>query len=246
MTDVTEGTDEPSDTDEPAVADEAGPDDNAAPADDPFGIFGPEQAEDVYVASADVSLAGMLMLGANKWQRIDGMGLARRALEEPPTGDVRRDLSQEERTLLANARAWCMLVHGDLGHRSRRDDPFVLADAERNVEEARSAAPRSPQVETSLALLRLRQGRTAEALESARRAVDAYASFSEHERTGRSQGGAILALVTLAVATAASGDTATARALGAAARAVKLPVDLDEVAFDALMAQLDEATSASA
>ena len=62
-----------------------------------------------------LSLASMLMLGATSYQRIDGMGLARKALEAELTGDPRPNLSVEERCLLASARAWCLLVHGDLG-----------------------------------------------------------------------------------------------------------------------------------
>ena len=68
-------------------------------------------------------LAAMLMLGEHAWQRIDGMGLARQALETPVTGDPRVDLSEDERFLLANGRAWCLVVHSDLGHGGRRDDP---------------------------------------------------------------------------------------------------------------------------
>ena len=106
-----------------------------APDEDWFGSDQP--GEDSYAARMDVSLACMLMLGASPYQRIDGMGLARKALEEPSIGDSRRDISVEERSILANARAWCLLVHGDLGHLSRLYDPFVLADAERFVEVAR-------------------------------------------------------------------------------------------------------------
>ncbi len=170
--------------------------------------FGSDQpGEDSYAARMDVSLASMLMLGASPYQRIDGMGLARKALEEPPIGDPRRDISAEERSILANARAWCLLVHGDLGHLSRLDDPFVLADAERFVEVARSVSPGNPSIETTLALLRLRQGRTAEATQIIEGAMEGFGAVPEHERSGRTQGAAILAVVTQALVAASSGDT---------------------------------------
>ncbi len=142
--------------------------------------------------------------------------------------------------MLANARAWCLLVHGDLGHRSRVDDPFVLADAERNIELARSVTPDSPYVETTMALQRLRQGRTAEALESAQRALMGFARLPDHQRDARTQGAAILATVTLALSAAVWGDLQGARALGAAARAVRTPLDLDDAAFAALIGEVDE------
>ncbi len=208
-----------------------------APDDD---WFGPSDAGDeMYAARRDVSLASMLMLGSSPYQRIDGMGLARKALENPPTGDTRRDISEEERAMLANARAWCLLVHGDLGHRSRLDDPFVLADAERFVEFARAVTPGSPSLETTVALLRIRQGRTAEALVSAERALELFAQITEHQRGGRTQGAAILAVVTHALAAASSGDVHAAQVLSAAARAVATPLDLDEAAFSALLAEVD-------
>jgi hypothetical protein len=183
----------------------------------------------------------MLMLGTSPYQRIDGMGLARKALEAPSTGDPRRDLSDEERSMLANARAWCLLVHGDLGHRSRLDDPFVLADAERHVGVAGAIVPGSPYIETTASLLRLRQGRLGEALESAQRALDGFARLPDHQRGGRTQGGAILAVVMLALVLASSGDMYGARALGASARAVRTPLDLDDAAFAALLREVDEA-----
>ena len=205
-----------------------------------------DPGDDGSAARLDVSLASMLMLGATSYQRIDGMGMARRALEAASTEDARRDLSDDERLLLTNGRAWCLLVHGDLGHRSRLDDPFVLADAERSVEEARQLAPDNPQGETSLALLRIRQGRIEEALQSAQRAVEAYARMDDHRRDGTTQGGALLAMVTLALALASSGDTTTARWLAEAARAVRVPMDLDEAGFSALMTQLEETVAGSA
>jgi hypothetical protein len=208
--------------------------------DDDF--FGPSQpGEDGYAARTDVSLASMLMLGTTPYQRIDGMGLARKALEAPRTGDPRRDLSEEERALLSNTRAWCLLVHGDLGHRSRLDDPFVLADAERFVEAARGLAPGSAQVQTTAALLRFRQGRAREALEAAHQAVEGFARLPDHQRGGSTQGAAILAVVVLALVAASSGDVHGARVLGTAARAVRTSLDLDDVAFTALMAELEDA-----
>lgn len=204
--------------------------------------FGPSQSGDEgYAARRDVSLASMLMLGASPYQRIDGMGLARKALETAPTGDPRQDISTEERGILANARAWCLLVHGDLGHRSRLDDPFVLADAERFVDMAAGITPGSPSVETTVTLLRLRQGRAADAKESAQRALELFARIPEHQRGGRTQGAAILAVVTQALVAASSGDSQGARVLSTAARAVVTPLDLDEAAFLALLAEVDSA-----
>ena len=203
--------------------------------------FGPSQpGEEEYAPRKDVPLASMLMLGENPWQRIDGMGMARQALEAAPTSDGRHDLTDDERFLLANGRAWCLAVHADLAHQGRRDDPFVLADIGRHLEEAEAIAPGNPQLHTTWALLRLRQGRTDEGLECARRAVQTFGSMPDHERSGRTQGAAILALVTLALVTAASGDLATARLLGGAARAVWTPLDIDEAAYTSLMAELSE------
>lgn len=211
------------------------------------GWFEPAEHDgDGYAARMDVSLASMLMLGTTAYQRIDGIGMARKALEAPPTGDPRRDLSEAERLLLVNARAWCLLVHGDLGHRSRLDDPFVLAEAERCVEEVRRLAPDSTQGATSLALLRIRQRRTEEALQSAQRAVETFARMPDHQRNGSTQGGALLAVLTLALAAAASGDANTARTLAEAARAARIPLDLDDPAFAALLAQIEGAVAGHA
>lgn len=204
--------------------------------------FGPSSLDDeAYAARRDVSLASMLMLGSDPYQRIDGMGLARKALEAAVTGDSRLDLSEDERLMLANARAWCMLVHGDLGHRSRLDDPFVLADAERYVAIARGLAPGSPHVDTTAALFELRKGRTREALENAQRAIVVLGSLPDHQRSGRTQGDATLAVLTLALVTVEWGDVDGAQALAAVARAVRSPVDVDDVAFAALMTQLEQA-----
>jgi hypothetical protein len=187
----------------------------------------------------EVALASMLMLGASASQRIEGMGLARKALETPATGDPRHDLSADERSTLANARAWCLLVHGDLGHQNRLDDPFVLADANRHIEMARAIARVSPFIETTVGLLRLRQARTAEALVCAQRAIEAFARIPDHDRTGRTQGGSILALATLALVAASSGDMHGAGVLGTVARAVRMPLDLDDAAFAALLAEIE-------
>jgi hypothetical protein len=188
----------------------------------------------------DVPLAGMLMLGESSWQRIDGMGMARQALEAPLTEDARKDLSDQERFLLANGRAWCLAVHADLAHKGRRDDPFVVADASRHLELAQAVDPDNPQVQTTLALVRYRQGRTTEALEAAQAAVQAFGAMADRQRSGRTQGAAVLAVVTWALLTAASGDLATARMLGKAARAVTTSIDIDEASFSSLMAELSE------
>ena len=201
--------------------------------------FGPaEQGPEQDDPRHHVSLATMLMLGENPWQRIDGMGMARDALEAPITGDSRRDLSDQERFFLANGRAWCLLVHGDLAQLQRRDDPIVLADASSFAELAHAVSPTDPHLHTTFALLRFRQGRTSEALVAARGAVDAFGSLPDRDRNGRTQGAAVLAVLTLALVTAASGDHATARTLAAVARATRSPLDVDDVAFGALLAEL--------
>jgi len=217
-------------------------------AEAPTDWFGPDEASgpEGYVPRRDAPLAAMLMLGAQSWQRIDGMGLARKALEADATGDARRDLSPEERFLLANGRAWCLLVHGDLGHQGRRDDPFVLADAGRHLELAQQADPTNPAALTTLALLRLREGDPPVALDTARQAVGAFAALPDERRTGRTQAAAMLALMTLSLACAASGDPGMASALTDAARATRSPLDLDEAAFGALKSEVSERVGAGA
>ncbi len=201
--------------------------------------FGPSDVgEDEYAPRLDVSLAVMLMLGANSWQRIDGMGMARQALEAPRTGDARHDLSDEERFEMANGRAWCLLVHADLARHGRRDDPFVLADAGRHMVLAQELDPASPRLGTTLALLRLRQDRLDEAMPAARRAVDAFGRLADERRSGRTQGAALLAVLTLALVTARSGDPAAAVSLAAAASALRSPLDVDDAAFTALLAEI--------
>jgi hypothetical protein len=54
----------------------------------------------------------------------------------------------------------------------------------------------------------------------------------------------VLALVTLALACAASGDSSTAEVLADAARAARSPLDLDEAVFGALVAELREQNQA--
>ena len=219
-------------------------------ADDQAGApdwFGPSDVgEDDYAPRLDVSLAAMLMLGANSWQRIDGMGMARQALEAPRTGDARHDLSDEERFEMANGRAWCLLVHADLARHGRRDDPFVLADAGRHLELAQELDPANPRLWSSLALLRLRQGRLDEAMQAARRAVDAFGRLADERRSGRTQGSALQAVLTLALVSARSGDSATAVSLAAAARAVRSPLDVDDAAFTALLSEIDGAVGPAA
>jgi hypothetical protein len=225
-------------SDEP-LADAPSPD---APSPEHDWLASPEEEDEAaYAARRDVSLASMLMQGETAYQRVDGMGLARKALEAPPTGDPRRDLSSEERLLLASTRAWCLLVHGDLGHRGRLDDPFVLADADRYLEIASGIAPGSPQALTSGALLRLRQGMPEEALEAARRSVVSFAQLPDHQRSGNTQGAALLAVVVFALAAASSGDVASARALSLAAQAMRTSLETDDAAFAVLMAQLEAA-----
>jgi hypothetical protein len=192
------------------------------------------------VARADVPLALLLMLGEHSWQRIDGMGMARRALEVPPTGDRRRDLTDEERLQLANARAWCLAVHGDLAPRGRRDDPIQTADADRYATLAGSLGPGDPRVATTVALVRLRQGRVDEALERAAEALGVLAERADAERTGRMHGPAVLAAMTWALALAAAGQLREAWLVARTARAARVALDVDEVAFASLLAELPE------
>ena len=202
--------------------------------------FGPSSlAEDDYTPRLDVSLAAMLMLGANPWQRIDGMGMARQALEAPRTGDVRNDLSDEERFEMANGRAWCLLVHADLAHHGRRDDPFVLADAGRHLAMAHELDPANPRLATTLALLRLRQGKLDEAMKAARHTVDAFGRLPDERRSGRTQGAALLAVLTLALVSASTGDPVASASLALAARAMRSPLDVDDAAFAALLSELE-------
>ncbi len=235
--DAAPGTDTPTWVEARAVEPDRADDQAGAP-----DWFGPSDVgEDDYTPRLDVSLASMLMLGANSWQRIDGMGMARQALEAPRTGDARHDLSDEERFEMANGRAWCLLVHADLAHHGRRDDPFVLADAGRHLELAQELDPANPRLWSSLALLRLRQGRLDEAMQAARRAVDAFGRLADERRSGRTQGSALQAVLTLALVSARSGDSATAGSLAAAARAVRSPLDVDDAAFTALLSEIDGA-----
>ncbi len=202
--------------------------------------FGPSDfAEDDYAPRLDVSLAAMLMLGANPWQRIDGMGMARQALEAPRTGDVRHDLSDEERFEMANGRAWCLLVHADLAHHGRRDDPFVLADAGRHLTLAHELDSANPRLGATLALLRLRQGRLDEAMQAARHTVDAFGRLADERRSGRTQGVALLAVLTLALVSARNGDREVSASLASAATAMRSPLDVDDAAFAALLSELE-------
>jgi hypothetical protein len=181
--------------------------------------------------------------GEHAWQRIDGMGLARQALESPAAGDPRVDLSQDERFLLANGRAWCLVVHSDLGHGGRRDDPIVLADAQRHVELAQSMAARDAQraqVLTTAALIAFRRGGWQDAVGLAQAAVDSFAVLPDNERSGQSQGTASLAVLTLALLTAASGETEVALNLARAAGALRPPLDVDQAAFGALLTELSD------
>jgi hypothetical protein len=206
--------------------------------------FGPAApGDEVYAARQEAPLAAMLMLGEHPWQRIDGMGLARQALEAPTTGDQRMDLSDEERFLLANGRAWCLVVHSDLGHGGRSDDPIVLADAQRHVEQAQTVASRASQKAQALitqALIDFRREGPQEALAEARNAVAAFAAVPDAERSGQNQGAACLAVVILALVTAAAGDRAVAGYLSGTALALRPPLDVDQVAFGALMNELSE------
>lgn len=193
--------------------------------------------------SDDVPLALALMFGAEPWQRIDGMGLARQALERAAGRPDRAGLSDRDRVLLANARAWCHAVHADLAPNGRRDDPIILADAANYARLALSLAPQDAEVVTTVALLHLRQGRVSEAVAIAEDAVWRLGSLSDSCRTGRSHGAAVMAVVTLALALAVAGDQIRALSLAASARAIRMAVDLDEVAFAALTGEVAELAS---
>ena len=117
----------------------------------------------------------------------------------------------------------------------------MVTDADRYASSALAIAPDDPQVLTTRALIALRQGRSDQAVEWAGRAVRRFGGRADAEGTGRVHGPAVLAVVTLALARAALGDRATARTLGEAARAVRIALDTDAAAFDALMAELSDA-----
>jgi hypothetical protein len=189
-------------------------------------------------AHNDVSLALMLMAGTSPWQRIDGMGMARTALEAVPTGNQWRDLSLDERLALANGRAWCHVVYGDLSPNGTRNDPIVLVDAARHAELAYAINPDEPEVATTLSLLALRQGRVDDALGFAHQAVEAFASLTDRRRGARAHGSSVLAVMTLALATASSGESQVAVALATAARAMRTAVDVDQSAFTSLLEEL--------
>ncbi len=214
-----------------------------APEVEPDWFAPSEPGEDAYAARQEVPLAAMLMLGEHSWQRIDGMGMARQALEAEETGDPRLDLSADERFLLANGRAWSLLVHLDLAHGGRRDDLFVLADAQRHIEQAQGVAARATQqaqLLTTQAMLVFRQDGPVAALPWARAAVDAFAALPDHERTGQSQGAGSLAVLALALVTGAIGDTEAAADVARSAMALRPPLDVDQSAFGALMNELAE------
>ena len=144
-------------------------------------------------------------------------GWPARPWKRPLTGDQRVDLSEDERFLLANGRAWCLVVHSDLGHGGRRNDPIVLTDARRHVELAQDVATRDastgPGPDDQGPPCLPSEG-TEEALGLAQASVDAFAVLPDNERSGQSQGTASLAVLTLALLTAASGDTDAALNLG--------------------------------
>jgi hypothetical protein len=186
----------------------------------------------------DIPLALMLMEGSTTWQRIDGMGMARQALEAPVTGNRWHDLTDGERLVLANGRAWCHVVHADLSPVGNHQDPVVLVDAIRHAEIAYAIGPDDPEVATTLSLIELRRGNVHEAVRLAERAVNTFARLSDGRRTGRAHGSATLAVVMLALASAHAGDTGTALALGSAARATRTALDVNEAALAALLQEL--------
>jgi len=113
--------------------------------------------------------------------------------------------------------------------------------ADRYATEALAIGPDNPQALTTRALTALRRGRSDQAVEWAGRAVRSFGGLADAEGTGRVHGPAVLAVVTLALARAGSGDRDTARTLGEAARAVRIGLDIDATAFGALMAELSDA-----
>ena len=92
------------------------------------------------------------------------------------------------------------MVHSDLGHGGRSDDPIVLADAQRHVEQAQSVATQASQKAQALitqALIDFRREGPQEALIEARNAAAAFAAVPDPERSGQNQGAACLAIVVL-------------------------------------------------
>jgi hypothetical protein len=223
---------------DPPVPQPSDPLDHPVPSDG--DRTGPEEPwdEKLGLPDQDVALASMLMLGAQPWQRIDGMGMARHALEAPLTGDQRRDMTDQERFLLANGRAWCLLVFGDLGHQGRKDDPFVLADAERHVALGERLSPRHPRIATTKSLLSLRQGANAQALKGAREVIDRLGVWPEHDRNAETQGVALLAILVLALAEQAVGNDAGAGLLAKAVQAVRTSFEVDATALASLLGEL--------
>jgi hypothetical protein len=149
-------------------------------------------------------------------------------------------MTDEQRFLLANGRAWCLLVYGDLGHQGRRDDPFVLADAERHMALGERLSPGNPRLGTTKSLFFLRQGAIDQALKSAREVVDRFGAWPEHHRDAETQGVALLALLVLALAERAVGNAAAAELLATAVQAVRTSFEVDGNALRSLLAELHE------
>ena len=115
----------------------------------------------------------------------------------------------------------------------------MLADAGRHLAMAHELDPANPRLATTLALLRLRQGKLDEAMKAARHAVDAFGRLPDERRSGQTQGAALLAVLTLALVSASTGDPVASASLALAARAMRSPLDVDDAAFAALLSELE-------
>jgi hypothetical protein len=198
------------------------------------------------VPRRDVALAIMLMLAPEPWLRVDGMSLARQALDAPSTGDPRRDLKDYERGMLADGRARCLVLHCDLMLGSTREDPIVAYEASRYAEFAMRLAPDDAEVTITLALVRLRQRRAEEASELARRALEALGADPYAASDGRVQSAALLSMLILAISSMHMGDRPTAWALVDVISSAPAPLEVDEVGCARLIAELNDLLASDA
>lgn len=217
----------------------------ASPGGDDGAHHAPEADDDLTgpAPRRDVAHALLLMLSPRAAMRIDGIGLARQALDHRRTGDARRDLTDDERGLVAGARAWCMAVHSDLAIGTIDGDPILLAEAERHAVEAYQLRPQDPQVVATLALVRHRQGRHADAVAWAEWAVTWIGQHPDLQVDGRLAATLATTLLVLALARWRLNDSLVAAELVEAAGAWRDTLELDDVAFAALAAETDHIPS---
>lgn len=187
----------------------------------------------------NASHAVAMMLGSTAALRIEGSGLARQVLDTAPVGDPRFDLGHDERALVAATRAWCLAVHSDLAIGNIEDDPILLAEAERCALTAYDLRPADAQVMTTVALVRLRQRRLDEAVQWAERSVGQLQGDPMLEEDGRVAATMAVALLVLAIARWRLGDASGAATLAQAALAWHHTLEIDDVGFAALLAEVD-------